>query len=144
MYFDDRDDQDELQQEIILRLWQAYPSFRKESQFSTWMYRVGLNTAISFFRKAKKRSEVPFDESSMLAANSDEEKREHTEQVAGFYRVVSTLGRIDKAVVFLFIEGCSHKQIASHLGISEGNARVKLSRIKSKLKTILRPDNEPV
>ncbi len=143
MYFDHRDDQEELRQEIILRLWEAFSSFRGESKFSSWMYRVALNTAITFFKRSRRRAEVQVEDAELeivAPANLDEESKR---RVDDFYRAVNRLNRIEKAVVFLFIEGCSHREIGKHLGISEGNARVKLSRTKSKLQTELRTNYGP-
>ena len=143
MYFDRSDDQEELRQEIILRLWEAYSRFRGESKFSSWMYRVALNTAITFLQRSRRRAEVQAEDAELEIVASTDLDEESKQRVDEFYRAVNRLNRIEKAVIFLFIEGCSHREIGEHLGISEGNARVKLSRTKSKLQTELRQDYGP-
>ncbi|TDE45595.1 RNA polymerase sigma factor [Flavobacterium rhamnosiphilum] len=136
MYMDNRDDQQDLFQEIICQLWKSYDSFRNESQFSTWMYRVAVNTAIVFFKKEKRKVDN-------YALSSDDIKDEigdseiKESQLDHFYRAVNKLDKIEKALVFYHLEGYSHKEIGDNMGISEGNARVKLNRTKNKLKEII-------
>lgn len=136
MYMDNREDQDDLFQEIICQLWKVYDTFRGDSQFSTWMYRVAVNTAIAFFKKEKKqppRYEILSE--NIGEPDSDADLKEL--QLDHFYRALQTLDKIEKALVFYHLEGYSHAEIGSNIGISEGNARVKLSRAKIKLKTII-------
>ncbi|SCY24243.1 RNA polymerase sigma factor [Flavobacterium caeni] len=136
MYMDHRDDQDDLFQEIICQLWKVYDTFRGDAQFSTWMYRVAVNTAIAYFKKEKKqpaRYDLPSD--NIGEPESDAELKE--QQLAHFYRALQKLDKIEKALVFYHLEGYSHAEIGRNIGISEGNARVKLSRAKTKLKDII-------
>ena len=137
MYMDTTDDQQDLFQEIICQLWKSYDSFRNESQFSTWMYRVAINTAIVFLKKEKRK----VDKYEIPSENiKDEEDDSHIKesQLEHFYKAVQKLEKIDKAIIFYQLEGFSHKEIGSNLGISEGNARVKLNRAKEKLKEIIK------
>ncbi len=137
MYMDNPDDQQDLFQEIVLQLWKAYESFRGESQFSTWMYRVAINTAIVFLKKEKRK----VDKYDISTANFPEEESDANEQelkLQHFYKALQQLDKIDKAIIFYQLEGFSHKEIGSNLGISEGNARVKLNRAKEKLKEIIK------
>lgn len=136
MYMDTRDDQQDLFQEILCQLWKAYANFREESQFSTWMYRVAINTAIVFFKKEKRKVE----KTAILSDNvqDEDEGADIENQLAHFYKAVQKLGKIDKAIIFYQLEGFSHKQIGENLGISEVNARVKLNRAKEKLKEIIK------
>lgn len=137
MYMDNRDDQDDLFQEMICQLWKAYDSFRNESQFSTWMYRVAINTAIIFFKKEKRKVDnYALSSDDIKEEISDSEIKES--QINHFYKAVQELDKIDKAIIFYQLEGFSHKEIADNLGISEGNARVKLNRAKEKLKEIIK------
>lgn len=136
MYMDNPDDQQDLFQEMVCQLWKSYDSFRNESQFSTWMYRVAVNTAIVFFKKEKRKVPV----SSLTSDNIKEEVDDsHIKeaQITHFYRAVNQLDKIEKALVFYHLEGYSHKEIGTNMGISEGNARVKLNRTKNKLKQII-------
>ena len=137
MYMDNRDDQEDLFQEIICQLWKANDSFKGESQFSTWMYRVAINTAIVFLKKEKKK----VDKYELSSTNIPDEEGDadiKERQLEHFYRVVQKLEKIDKAIIFYQLEGFSHKEIGENLGISEGNARVKLNRAKEKLKEIIK------
>lgn len=137
MYMDNPDDQQDLFQEIVLQLWKAYDSFKGESQFSTWMYRVAINTAIVYFKKEKRK----VDQYAIASDNIKEEESEadeHENKLKHFYKAVQELDKIDKAIIFYQLEGYSHKEIGLNLGISEGNARVKLNRAKEKLKAIIK------
>ncbi|MCG2612185.1 RNA polymerase sigma factor [Flavobacterium sp. SM15] len=137
MYMDNRDDQDDLFQEIVCQLWKAYDTFKGESQFSTWMYRVAINTSIVFLKKEKRK----VDKYEIASENIKEEESDahiKESQIEHFYRAVQKLDKIDKAIIFYQLEGFSHKEIGDNLGISEGNARVKLNRAKEKLKEIIK------
>jgi len=137
MYMDAEDDQQDLTQEIIYQLWKSYDSFQQQSQFSTWMYRVALNTALVFFKKEKKKMSVTDTMPEHLAMEENVTATKEL-QLAHFYRAVQKLERLEKALVFLHLENYSHKEIGENLGISEGNARTKLSRAKDKLKELIK------
>ncbi len=134
VYANGQSNREDLFQEICLQLWRSYPNFRNESKFSTWMYRVALNTAISTIRKT--RTDIHFeqlhDNDRMETETSDEK-----EQVKLLYRAISKLNRIDKAVILLWLEEKSYDEIASILGISKTNVSVKLVRIKHKLEEMI-------
>lgn len=137
MYMDNVLDQEDLFQEIVMQLWKAYPSFKGTSKFSTWMYRVALNTAIVFFKKENRKiDKTPLQEQIEIADINDSADKE--EKLAYLYNAVHELNQIEKALIFLFLENQSHKEIAQNLGISEVNARVKLNRTKEKLQQIIK------
>ena len=137
MYMDTSDDQQDLFQEIVCQLWKAYDSFKGDSQFSTWMYRVAINTSIVFLKKEKRKvDKYDLSTDNIREEESDSEIKEN--QLDHFYKAVQKLEKIDKAIIFYQLEGFSHKEIADNLGISEGNARVKLNRAKEKLKEIIK------
>lgn len=137
MYMDNRDDQDDLFQEIVCQLWKAYDSFKGESQFSTWMYRVAINTSIVFLKKEKRKVDKYEIASSNIKEEEDDSQIKES-QIEHFYKAVQQLDKIDKAIIFYQLEGFSHREISENLGISEGNARVKLNRAKEKLKEIIK------
>ncbi|OIV42285.1 RNA polymerase subunit sigma-70 [Flavobacterium johnsoniae] len=137
MYMDTYDDQQDLFQEIICQLWKSYDSFRNESQFSTWMYRVAVNTAIVFLKKEKRKVDK-YDIASDNIKEEEGDSQIKESQIEHFYKAVQKLEKIDKAIIFYQLEGFSHKEIGDNLGISEGNARVKLNRAKEKLKEIIK------
>ncbi|HUH46881.1 MAG TPA: sigma-70 family RNA polymerase sigma factor [Arenibacter sp.] len=139
LYTNNGDAHKDLFQEITIQLWKAYPKFRGESKFSTWMYRVALNTAITLYRKSRKRVSIQDDESVIFKISADEYDPTEEQQLKLMYDAVRELGDIDKALVFLYLEDKNYAEIAETLGISEVNARVKMNRIKNKLKTILNP-----
>ena len=137
MYMDDPEDREDLSQEIIFQLWKSHDSFNNASQFSTWMYRVAINTALVYFKKEKKkRNQIPLETCHDIAEDNDSGKKE--EQLTLFYKAVQELNQIEKALIFLFLEGQSHRDIAENLGISEVNARVKLNRSKDKIQQIIK------
>lgn len=137
MYMDDDDDQNDLIQEIVLQLWKSFERFEGNSQFSTWMYRVSLNTALTYFKKVKKKADKhTFIENIDRVDEVDSGEKET--QLELFYKAVHELNKVEKALIFLFLEGQSHKEIGSNLGITEGNARVKLNRTKEKIQIIIK------
>lgn len=139
IYTSNQDAHNDLFQEIAIQLWKAYPKFRGESKLSTWMYRIGLNTAITLYRKSK-RSIVTQDFDSVLyrieSTNYDDTEEE---QLKLMYAAIHQLSDIDKALIFLYLEDVNYKEISETMGISEVNARVRMNRIKTRLKTILNP-----
>lgn len=137
MYMDNKDDQDDLFQEIVCQLWKAYDSFKGESQFSTWMYRVAINTSIVFLKKEKRKVDK-YEITTSNIKDDEEDSQLKESQIEHFYKAVQQLDKIDKAIIFYQLEGYSHREISENLGISEGNARVKLNRAKEKLKEIIK------
>lgn len=129
----------DLFQEITIQLWKAYPNFRGESKFSTWMYRVAFNTAISLFRKSKSRVETTqiYDNMKELEFQGYDDTQD--KQLELLYNAIKSLNDIEKALALMYLEDKSYREIAKTLGISEVNARVKMNRTKTKLKEILNP-----
>jgi RNA polymerase sigma-70 factor (ECF subfamily) len=137
MYMDTRDDQQDLFQEMIYQIWRSYDSFNHESRFSTWMYRVAVNTALLFFKKEKRNIPFAGEVPDQLPYEEGQSDR-HELQLVHFYQAVNKLESIEKALIFYHLENYSHKETAENLGISEVNARVKLSRAKTRLKEIIK------
>ena len=132
-------DREDLFQEICLRLWRSYADFREESQFSTWMYRVSLNTAISAVRK-RKNSPVfsPLEVETPIAA----EPSTNTAGIALLYDAISKLRPIEKAIILMWLEEKGYEEIASIVGITKSNLSVRLVRIKKKLKELISKTDE--
>lgn len=137
MYFDYPEDREELIQEMTYQLWKSYEKFKGGSQFSTWMYRVCLNTALTYLKTESKKKNQ-YQQNDQIDIVDDDSSEEKEEQLKYFYEAVQELNKVEKALIFLFLEGQNHKEIAAHLGISEVNARVKLNRTKEKLQTIIK------
>jgi RNA polymerase sigma-70 factor (ECF subfamily) len=129
----------DLFQEITIQLWKAYPKFRGDSKLSTWMYRIGLNTAITLFRKSKRSIKTQDFESVLYKIESSDYDDTEEEQLKLMYKAIHQLSDIDKGLIFLYLEDKNYKEISATLGISEVNARVKMNRIKTRLKKILNP-----
>ena len=134
LYGQTQPDREDPFQEIVVQLWKAVPKFRGESKFSTWMYRVALNTAISDFRK-RKRS-LPVSETEGLDIKSELNDGNNEEKLNSLYAAISRLPEIDKAIVMLYLEDRSYEEMEDILGINTNNLRVKMNRIKEKLRQL--------
>ncbi len=122
----------DLYQEVILNLWKAFPKFRKECKISTWIYRIALNTCISFYRKEKNIPEiVSLGRETDLTAEAHDPLNEMLKQL---YRMINQLGQLDKSIILLYLEDKSYEEIAEITGLTVTNVATKLSRIKDKLK----------
>lgn len=123
------DERKDIFQNIVLQLWKAYSGFRQESKPSTWIYRVALNTAISYSRKERRRinPDIPLPD---IAAPADEGMQE---QVSLLHAMIARLGKMDKALIFLHLEGYRYSEIAELSGLAETNVSTKISRIKKQL-----------
>lgn len=139
LYTNNYDAHNDLFQEITIQLWKAFPKFRGDSKFTTWMYRVGLNTAITLYRKSKRRVKTQEFDAIQFKISAEEYDSTEEEQLKLMYQAVHQLNDIEKALVFLYLEDKDYREISETLGISEVNARVKMNRVKKKLKTILNP-----
>ena len=137
MYMDNFDDQKDLFQEITFQVWKAYPSFEGKSQFSTWLYRVALNTAIVFLKSEKRRGFIQNDEVDNFKIIADDYDDDQEKKLAKMYKAIQQLNEIDKALIFYYLQDYSGKEIAENMGITEVNARVKLNRAKEKLKQLI-------
>ena len=129
----------DLFQEITIQLWKNYPKFRGEAKFSTWMYRVALNTAISLYRKSTRTIKTQDYSEISFKIKTEEYDDTEEQQLASLYKAIQSLNDIDKALIFLYLEDKPYKEISETLGISSVNARVKMNRAKEKLKAILNP-----
>jgi RNA polymerase sigma factor (sigma-70 family) len=139
IYTSNQDAHNDLFQEIAIQLWKAYPKFRGESKLSTWMYRIGLNTAITLYRKSKRSIVTQDFDSILYKIESTSYDDTEEEQLKLMYAAIHQLSDIDKALIFLYLEDVNYKEISETMGISEVNARVRMNRIKTRLKTILNP-----
>ncbi|HEX8562198.1 MAG TPA: sigma-70 family RNA polymerase sigma factor [Flavobacterium sp.] len=139
LYTSGEDAHKDLFQEITIQLWKAYPKFRGDSKFSTWAYRVALNTAITLYRKSTRSIATSEYDAARHFIGQEEYNYEEEEQIKLMYQAVYQLNDIEKALVFMYLEDKDYTEISETLGISEVNARVKMNRIKGKLRKILNP-----
>lgn len=134
VYCRNRADQEDLQQEIILQLWKSFPSFQENAAFSTWMYRVALNTAINQTRRpgllldTSSSPDIPYDPSDSYQLS---------EEIHILYRAISELRKVEKAIILLWLEEKSYEEIAETIGITVKNVSVRLVRIRAKLAEII-------
>ena len=131
VYFEDVYDREDIFQEMMYQLWRAYESFDGRSKFSTWMYRVCLNTALTFKRKYRgKKTEALSslqNETPVYIENDKGEALKH------LYKAISTLTPLNKAIILLYLEDVSYEDISAITGLSRSNVGVRLVRIKKDL-----------
>ncbi len=135
VYCNNASDRQDLFQEIVIQSWKAYPKFRGDAKFSTWLYRIALNTAISDLRKQERRVKLSFPDTApeITAEYTGQEKEE---QLKNLYEAISQLGEIEKAIVMLYLDDKSYDEMEDILGINQNNLRVKMNRIKEKLRKL--------
>ena len=132
VYAKDQDDLNDLFQEVVLNLWKGFPRYRGDSKLSTWVYRIAMNTCITFLRRSSTRpSTIPI---TADVAGSLIEEEGKTGQLRELYRLINQLGKLERALILLWLEERSYQEMADILGISKGNVAVKLTRVKEKLK----------
>lgn len=132
-YCRDRDSREDLAQEIMFQLWRSFGKFDGRCQFSTWMYRIALNVAISFYRSETTRTRHVFsDEQRLLEAVVEPESQ--PEEVRLLYEFIGELDPLSRALILLYLDANNYKEIAEIVGISETNVATKISRLKSKMK----------
>lgn len=134
-YCRNNEDRKDLIQEIILQLWKSYDNYNEKFKYSTWMFRISLNVAISFYRKENSRKRISNLLTTDIIDFSDIEISEEKETNLGILnQIISELNDLNKALMLLYLEEKSYKEISEIIGISETNVATKISRIKSKLK----------
>ena len=133
-YCINKTDREDLAQEIIYQLLRSYHSFSDQFKFSTWMYRLALNVAISFYRKNSAKKEIYYEE---MEHDTKEEVSNHAEMEGNLLvleKYINELKELDKALMLLYLESKSYQEISEILGITETNVATKISRIKEILK----------
>jgi len=129
-------DKKDLFQEIVIQLWEAYPKYKGQAKFSTWLYRVAINTAITGLRKQKKFI-TSYEHSTLNDNIIDENYHEaEEEKVQQLYTAIEQLNQVEKAIIMLYMEEKQYDEMEEILGISQGNLRVKMNRIKEKLREL--------
>jgi len=134
-YCKDNEDRKDLIQEIFVQLWKSFDNYNDEYKYSTWIYRISLNVAISFYRRENIRTIIssPFTDGIFnFADTNDTEEKEINLSI--LQQFISELKDLDKALMLLYLEEKSYKEIAEIIGFSETNVATKIGRIKQKLK----------
>lgn len=127
-------DQEDLAQEIFAQLWRSLDTYNEAFKVTTWMYRVALNVAISFYRKEKSITYKHVEMEDRLLSYDMETENEHAQSLRQLYGFINTLNDIDKAVLLMYLDGEEQSEIAANLAISLSNVSTKISRIKQKFK----------
>lgn len=141
------EDRRDLEQAILTQLWRAFPRYDETRPFSTWMYRVALNVAISFARQAR-RHPITLDDQPLARIESrdaaleldDPGSLQAQEQLEALRRCLDRLDGLDRALMLLYLEERGYREIAEVLGISETNVATKISRLKQKIRRDLLAD----
>lgn len=133
-YTGDNDSANDLMQETFLKVWQNLDKFRNQAMISTWIYRIAVNTCLSYLRVEKRQAKEELTDN--IIENKVEEFSEKNEQVALLYKCISQLEENERIIITLVLDEVPYTEIAEVSGISEGNLRVKIHRIKQKLTEI--------
>ncbi len=136
VYFSDADDREDVLQEMMYQLYKSYRSFDGRSKFSTWMYSVCLNTALTYRRKGVKQKYEPLTASHDQLANPPVSNKD--EEITLLFAAIATLSPLNKAIILLYLEDMSYEEIAEITGLSKSNVGVRLVRIKRDLETDMR------
>jgi RNA polymerase sigma-70 factor (ECF subfamily) len=137
IYCNTLEDKEDMMQEITLQLWKSFPGFQHKSKFSTWMYQIALNTAITSIRKSGKELilEAFSDEPPKIPDKEDIPSLD--EDINRLYKAIGKLNDVDKAIILLYLEKKTYAEIGEIVGIKEKNVSVKIVRIKTKLKKLM-------
>jgi RNA polymerase sigma-70 factor (ECF subfamily) len=134
-YCSNSENRKDLQQEILIQLWNSFPKFDGRVKLSTWIYRIALNTAITFYRNnCKHRDRKVSIDASIISLSDFEYVPDQDETIAMLYQFIGNLNEMDKALILLYLDDNKYKDMAEILGISETNVATKISRIKKILK----------
>lgn len=137
MYCNDSSCRKDLIQEILLQLWKSFPSFDKTKKFTTWMYRIALNTAISQWRKAKSKKEILTDQLP-VNLHDDDNTDEKNEKIRILNIALNRLNKAERSIIILYMDDYPYDEISEIIGISVSNVGVKINRIKKKLQNHLK------
>lgn len=135
IYTDNKQDQEDLFQEVVYQLWKYFDSFRNESKITTWMYRVAMNTAIIHLKQNKRRPDSIAIVDAIIKETDTARDDVYEERLRLLYRQLQQLNTLDKGLIFLLLEGKSYKEIAEITGLEASNVGTRISRVKKKLKT---------
>jgi RNA polymerase sigma factor (sigma-70 family) len=136
VYFSDADDREDVLQEMMYQLYKSYRSFDGRAKFSTWMYSVCLNTALTYRRKDVKQRYEPLTTAHDQLANPPVSNKD--EEINLLFAAIGTLSPLNKAIILLYLEDMSYEEIAEITGLSKSNVGVRLVRIKRDLETEMR------
>jgi len=134
-YCKDAEDRNDLVQEIMIQLWKSFDNYNEQFRYSTWIYQIALNVAISFYRKESRRQQIANPINDAILNFTDIPAQDETEEnISILHQFIAELKELDKALMLLYLEEKSYKEIAEIIGISETNVATRLGRIKASIK----------
>ena len=149
MYCRDRDDRQDLVQEMLIQVWRSYERFDERVQFSTWMYRIAVNVAITHYRSETRRirDTVPLEEYGLDIAAADalfdRDNDGEGDNMRALRQMIDGLDELNRALILFFLEGFSSEEIAEVIGISASNVSTRINRLKTKLQTEFNAQGKP-
>ena len=145
MYCRDRDDRQDLVQEMLIQVWRGYERFDGRVQFSTWMYRIAVNVAITHYRSEGRRlrDTVPLEEFGLDIAVAESLFDNDSDNMRVLRQMINGLDELNRALILLFLEGFSSEEIAEVVGISASNVSTRINRLKTKLQDAFNETNTP-
>ena len=132
MYAKDQDDLNDLFQETVLNFWKGYPNYRGDSKLTTWVYRIAMNTCITFLRHSSTRPQTVHMTANVASQTAADE--DTNAQLQDLYQLINRLGKLERALILLWLEERSYQEMADILGLTKANVAVKLNRTKEKLR----------
>ena len=135
-YTNSQEDFEDYYQEVCLQIWRSKDNFREDSEWSTWVYRISLNVCLTLLKKNKNNSQH-FVSDALPAQETEDSDAFSDESLNLLYTAIKKLSEIDRAIIMLYLEEKSHKEIADIIGTNFNNIGVRIKRIKNRLKTIL-------
>lgn len=136
-YCHDPDQRQDLIQEMVIQLWRSAPRFDERGKFSTWMYRVAMNVAISFYRSANRRGyrDVAIENVEREAASLDPGLGDAGDDLRLLHQLINQLDELNRALIILYLDGYSHAEIAEIIGITSTNVATRINRIKQQMQS---------
>ena len=137
-YSNSQEDYEDYYQEVCLQIWKSRENFKNKSEWSTWVYRIALNVCLSLLRKQKKHNDAyDFEQNYNQFSNEshvNEESKDYSNDISRLYKEIKKLSEIDRAIILLYLEKKTYKEISQIIGINSNSIGVKITRIKKQLK----------